>query len=110
MGTDFLSGGEGTGHEVTSLLQSSAEGRNEWGSTFISPIHLHAIDAQNSTFYVLARLVYGVCLIVYATEKEDIFPHLWQKVIKFCPKCMVFEVDTLSPHAYVTWYLNGEIS
>lgn len=23
---------------------------------------------------------------------------------------MVFEADTLSPHAYVTWYLNGEIT
>jgi len=54
--------GEGTGHEVTSSLQSSAEGRNEWSCTFISPIHLHGIDAQNPTFYVLARLVCGVYL------------------------------------------------
>jgi hypothetical protein len=79
MGTDFLSGGEETGHEVTSSLHSSTEGRNEWGSTFVSPIHLHGIDAQNSTFYLLAHLVCGVCLIVYAKGKEDIFPQLWQK-------------------------------
>jgi hypothetical protein len=68
MGTDFLFGGEGTGHDVTSSLQYIAECRNEWVSTFIFPIHLDGIDAQIYTFYVLARLVYGVCLIVYATE------------------------------------------
>jgi len=56
MGTDFLSGGEGTGNEVTSSLQSRAEVKNERCSIFISPKHIHGIDEQNSNFYVLARL------------------------------------------------------
>ena len=51
----------------------------------------------------------SACLSMQRKRKIS-FHSCGRNVIEFCPKCIVSEVDTLSPHVCVTWYLNGEIT